>query len=120
MPMWVKSVETQSQKPGVWRRLADLGGLLGQMLFPPYAFAAETAGSLLPHTAAETDGIIEQRRVVEQEARPQIVEELQSDLSDLKPGVYTVTVAVKDLVTQERNSRSLTLQVRPNEMSLMS
>ncbi len=61
--------------------------------------------------ASETDGIEVRKRVVERPAESTIREELQIDLSDFKPGVYTVYITVRDLVTGELNSRFLTLQL---------
>ncbi|MFQ5793103.1 MAG: hypothetical protein ACE5JI_21745, partial [Acidobacteriota bacterium] len=105
-------VLTLYKRPGFWSKLAGYGNLAGQILFPVYTFASQVGAFTLSQAlASESAGIEVEKRIVEKAAAPMIREELQMDLSDFKPGVYTVYVTVRDLVTGDISSRFLTLQI---------
>lgn len=105
-------VLTLYEKPGLLSKIAGYGGLAGQMMFPLYSFLGQSGrGVLAQATASETDGLTIAKRTVEREPAPVIGETVQTDLSKLKPGVYTVYVTVRDLRTREVVSRALTWQV---------
>jgi hypothetical protein len=103
---------TLYKKPGILSRIAGYGNMAGQMFFPFYTFVAQAGTMALSQAlASETAGIEIQKRTVERPAESALKEELQMDLSGRKPGVYTVYITVRDLVSKEISSRFLTLQI---------
>jgi GWxTD domain-containing protein len=108
-----EKVLTLYEKPGFFSQLAGYAQLAGQIFFPVYAFAGQVgAFTLLQATASETDGIEVDKRLAERQLTDGVVrEEIQLDLDELKPGVYTVYVTVRDLESQEITSKFLTFQL---------
>jgi GWxTD domain-containing protein len=103
---------TLYKKPGILSQIAGYGNLAGQMFFPFYTFVAQAGTFALSQAlASETKGIEVQTRMVEKPAASTLTEAFQMDLTELDPGVYTVYVTVRDLVSNEISSRFLTLQV---------
>jgi GWxTD domain-containing protein len=105
-------VLTLYKKPGILSQIAGYGNMAGQMFFPLYTFVAQAGRFALTQAlASETAGIEVQTRTVETPADASLKEELQMDLSEFKPGVYTVYITVRDRVSNEISSRFLTLQI---------
>jgi GWxTD domain-containing protein len=108
-----EKILTLYEKPGVFSQVLGYGQLFGQAVFPLYTFIGQVgAFALSQATADETDGIVAQKRSEEKSGSPTVVREsLDLNLQDLKPGVYTVYVTVRDRVSEEITSRFLTLQI---------
>jgi hypothetical protein len=105
-------VLTLYKNPGILSQIAGYGNLAGQMFFPFYSFVAQAGRFALTQAlASETKGIEVETRTVERPAESTLTEEFQMDLTQLKPGVYTVYITVRDLVSNEISSRFLTLRV---------
>jgi GWxTD domain-containing protein len=103
---------TLYKNPGILSQIAGYGNMAGQMFFPFYTFVAQAGTFALSQAlASETKGIEVQTRTVERPAEPTLKEAFQMDLTELKPGIYTVYITVRDLVSNEISSRFLTLQV---------
>jgi hypothetical protein len=105
-------VLTLYEEPGFLGKLASYANLAGQMFFPLYTFAAQVGTSVVSQaTASETDGLTLSKRVMEESPAATVEESLRVDLQNLKSGVYTVYVTVRDLHTGEVTSRFLTFQI---------
>ncbi len=107
-----EQILTLEDDSGTLSRVLDYGSSVGQLFFPLYSLASRSVSFALSRARADGADRRTASRVVTRPATDAVTDTVQLDLSDLETGLYSVSVTVRDLVTEQTTSESMTFGVR--------